>query len=563
MVDKIYRKSSIIMRDKYGWKLHQNDNIKVWFCGYQYNKSIKDTINKIHLVLNNSSTDKNDILNWIKGLSGHFSIVIETNEWTIAAVDKICSIPLFFINNGDILISNYAPSLKTKCKLDNNDLDEWAGLEIAMSGYTIGSKTLYSSIDRLEGGEYLLLHKGSLFKDFHYTYSPWKTKNRSESQLKKEFTDVCINMLTDLKNDSNGRQIVIPLSAGNDSRLIASGLNKLGVKNVICFSYGRKGNFETPISKEIAKKLGYKWLYIPVNIKGKYNFFKSDVYQRYVAEFESYGSVPNIQEIYEISLLKQNPLVDDNAIIVNGNSGDFISGGHVNTISNTKCASENTSRLNWSLFLDKHYSSWRDLRTQENDSNIVSELNKALTSRSIECVDFEKYHYAIMETSECIGRQSRYVTGQQRTYEFFGYEWRLPLWSDEMVKFWESVPHEYKVDQKLYIKTLRENNWGDVWLDIKVNDKKINPYFLRWARIFFKMLFIPIGKSKWHRFEKNVFEYFIHPSNSLTVMPYLKILFDQRGYRNANSWLSYKMIKNIGFGSCLWKKNNTILGKEK
>ena len=73
------------------------------------------------------------------------------------------------------------------------------------------------------------------------------------------------------------------------------------------------------------------------------------------------------------------------------------------------------------------------------------------------------------------------------------------------------------------------------------------------------MLFIPIGKSKWHRFEKNVFEYFIHPSNSLTVMPYLKILFDQRGYRNANSWLSYKMIKNIGFGSCLWKKNNTIL----
>jgi len=38
-----------------------------------------------------------------------------------------------------------------------------------------------------------------------------------------------------------------------------------------------------------------------------------------------------------------------------------------------------------------------------------------------------------------------------------------------------------------------------------------------------------------------VFEYFMHPSNALSVVPYLSILFDRRGYRNANSWLSHKM----------------------
>ena len=120
MFDKIYRKSSIIMRDKYGWKLHQNDNIKVWFCGYQYNNSIEVMLNNISSMLHDSTTTY-DILHWINNIDGHFAIVVETSEWTIAAVDKICSIPLFFINNGDILISNYAPSLKTKCKLDNND----------------------------------------------------------------------------------------------------------------------------------------------------------------------------------------------------------------------------------------------------------------------------------------------------------------------------------------------------------------------------------------------------------------------------------------------------------
>ena len=123
-----------------------------------------------------------------------------------------------------------------------------------------------------------------------------------------------------------------------------------------------------------------------------------------------------------------------------------------------------------------------------------------------------------------------------------------------MLNFWESVPYEYKINQRLYIETLHENNWGDVWLDIKANDKKINPYYLRWIRLLFKILFIPAGELKWHRFEKNFFEYFMHPSNALTVESYFKILFDRREYRNANSWLSHKMIEDIRFNSDLQKE---------
>ena len=46
-----------------------------------------------------------------------------------------------------------------------------------------------------------------------------------------------------LSKSCEGKQIAIPLSGGYDSRLIASGLHKIGFKNVICFSYGLKKKF--------------------------------------------------------------------------------------------------------------------------------------------------------------------------------------------------------------------------------------------------------------------------------------------------------------------------------
>ncbi|MBT5398922.1 hypothetical protein HOL24_00105 [bacterium] len=536
-------KVQIIMREKYGWKLHKKENMKIWICGYQ-NHSLNDIFDTISSYIV-KGVNRNDILKWIKNIEGHFSMIVEVDDWVVALVDKICSYPIFtYTRDNDIYISNHAPILKEKCGLEKSDYNSMAILEIAMSGFTIGNKTLYHNLDRLKGGEFLLSCKGSFSKESYYTYSPYGSNFKTKDQLKKQFTDVCMKVLIDLRNSANGRQIVIPLSAGNDSRLIASGLKKLGVKNVICFSYGRKGNFETPISKLIADKLGYQWIYLSDNMRDKYNFFRSDVYLNYVAEFESYGSIPNVQEVYEISLLKKSAAIDDDAVIVNGNSGDFISGGHVIAMVNAKNTAHSIDDIDWNKFLDKHYSLWRDLRVQGNDDCIVSELKNMIPISFVDTANLRGGQYGIMENLECVGRQSRLVIGQQRAYDYFGYEWRLPLWSDKMLNFWENVPYKYKVDQSLYIEVLRENNWGDVWLDIKVNDKKIKPYILRSIRMLLKILFIPLGRLKWHRFEKNVFEYFMHPSYALTVESYFKILFDYRSYRNTNSWLALKMLKN-------------------
>jgi asparagine synthase (glutamine-hydrolysing) len=247
-----------------------------------------------------------------------------------------------------------------------------------------------------------------------------------------------------------------------------------------------------------------------------------------------------VQEIYEIFLLKKSGLVDDNSIIVNGSCGDFISGGHVKAMSNSENFVKGVNNICWDKFLEKHYSLWGSLRGSLNDKSIISELNKLLLKR---IGDYDKPHYSIMEYCEFIGRQSKIVMGQQRTYEYFGYDWRMPLWSNEMLSFWEGVPYKYKINQYLYFKTLNSNNWGGVWTNIKTNDKLIKPAYLRWLRALLKIMFIFAGKARWHRFEKNVLEYFLHPSYALTVVPYSAVLFDMKRHRGANSWLSRQMVK--------------------
>ncbi len=547
METDIYQNCLIINRENYGWKTYQRNNIKLWICGYINNVSIENLQSKITNIIDNDLKN-NDLLHFIDNLRGHFAFVIEYNSYVVASVDKICSIPLFFSKkNNNVLISNHAPLLKKRCKL--SDIDKQAELEIAMSGFTIGSKTLYFGIERLESGNCLIFKDGLLNINSYYSYSPWKVVFRDKNYFHREFSDICLNIFKQIKDSSMGRQIVVPLSAGNDSRLVVSALKEVGAENVVCFSYGRKGSFEIPISKSIANKLGYRWVYIRDCLKDKRKFFKSKAYLEYTSAFNSFAYTHSVQEVYEVFLLHKKNLIDSDAIFINGNSGDFISGGHIRSMTDVSSSPKTLDEISWSKFLDKHYSLWGNLRNSVNDSAIITEIKKELLMNIEDQVDIENYHYAIMEHLECLGRQSKIVIGQQRTYDYFGYEWRLPFWSDEIFNFWSTVPIEYKIDQNLYLEVLKRNNWGDVWLDIKVNDKVIYPLALKWLRIAFKVLFIPLGKSRWHRFEKNVLEYFLCTTYALTVTSYLDVLFDIKGYRGTNSWLSRKMIQSKKLGT--------------
>lgn len=60
-------------------------------------------------------------------------------------------------------------------------------------------------------------------------------------------------------------------------------------------------------------------------------------------------------------------------------------------------------------------------------------------------------------------RQANYMVNSVRVYEYWGYEWRIPLWDMELVQFWKSVPAHLRADRKLY------NTYVDRYQDLPVS----------------------------------------------------------------------------------------------
>jgi len=137
--------------------------------------------------------------------------------------------------------------------------------------------------------------------------------------------------------------------------------------------------------------------------------------------------------------------------------------------------------------------------------------------------------YGVYEAAEFVDRQSKYVVNGQRVYEYLNLEWALPLWDDRYLEYWAHRPISQKVRQRLYREMLIEENWADVWRDIPVNAKLIRPRWLIPIRLAFKVLHAPLGKTRWHLFERRFLEYLMSPLCAYATRSWLEIAMDRRG----------------------------------
>ena len=535
----------IIMNEEFGWKQYQVYGLNFWFKGYLLGTSLDEVIQQAIDLYQKGTVTMNSVSVWARGLRGHFALVLESENFAIAIVDKDRSIPLFYsTEKTGSLVSSYAPDLLQKLQLDTSSINYQAALEIAMSGYTIGCKSLYEPILQLVAGSFLLYQNDKLKVESYYNYQPWKLRETSEKELKFNLTEITLNMMKDMINSLDGRQAVIPLSAGNDSRLIASALKELNYKNVHCVSYGLKGNFEAETAKLIAERLGYKWTFIPVSLKSQKKKFNESSFGDFLKFSDTLSSSPTLIDYSVVSFLKNNMIIDDDAIFINGNTGDFISGAHISSYMPKD--SNYISDFLISNYINKHYSLWKCLKTKANIKIISLQLQSYVDDIIGENVLSPELLWTVGENMEWIGRQSKWVSVAQRSYEFHGYEWRMPLWDPVFMDFWEGVPYKHKINQKIYKDMLIENNWGGVWENIDINDHKIASLYLRLLRTIFKLPFLLIGKKSWHQFDKKFFAYFLDNTAATAIVSYSKVIFDKCGARDRNSWLAKKYLSKHG-----------------
>ncbi|OUU13555.1 MAG: hypothetical protein CBB97_25995 [Candidatus Endolissoclinum sp. TMED37] len=524
-MDATYKVKLINLKKK--WRFYRKNRRNIYIIGFFYKKSDLDLVKIL------STLKPENIKLFLNEIDGNFAIILEGKSFFLASVDRICSYPLIYANIEDtIYVSDNGFNLKEQLNLKVEDIDTKVSKVFAMSGFTIGNKTIYKKVFNLCAGEFIWITSKKITLNNYYNWKPWiASKSGNNIDRLKNINELIIKKLI---YSCNGRQIVLPLSSGWDSRFIASGLRHFGYKNVLCLSYGRKRNIEIKIAKKVAKKLGYNWIqieYTPSKVKNNYHTLDYREYENYC---DNLNAIHFIGEYSMLKELKEKNIIKKDAIFVNGQSGDFITGNHIPEGIDSSTSSE---KIIINKYIFKHNKYWKKLMIKDQfkitNTLLKNQINKLLSNK----IRKQRVNmHGLYEALEFHNRQVKYVINGVRNYEYFGFEWRMPLWDYEYLKFWQAAHYNNKKKQKLYKTSILEANWGEVWNDIPINPQSSIPTIMKIIRFIFKIQFNFIGRSKWHNFERKYLEYFFDDLEAYRPWPYRKIFFDKRIHFSSISW---------------------------
>lgn len=395
----------------------------------------------------------------LQKVPGQFSFLAENQTHLVAASDRVRAYPVFYSDGReDTLFSNSARLLRERLSLQ--DPDPISLLEGLMAGYVTGQSTLYEGLKQLQAAEIAVFAKeaGTLSLDRYYEFLPQEIE-QDEDQLIERLGAATEQIFLRVIERADGRPLVVPLSGGLDSRLVLAMLKWLGYPTLRAFSYGVSHNQEAQRARIVAERLGVPWSFHPSIRKSARALFRDAQREDYWRSADGLCSLPNMQEYQPFAELIASGSLSSEAVVVNGQSGDFITGGHLRP---ALLSPEAGCDAAFDAVVDKHYSLWKSLKTPENltvlrerfDTNIRSALERGCTEAG------RLYEYWEWEE-----RQSKFVVNQQRTYDFFGLSWMLPLWDLEYCELWREVPLRLRLDQRLYKRYLERWDYKGLFSD--------------------------------------------------------------------------------------------------
>lgn len=465
-------------------------------------------------------------------LDGHWALALRAGGHVIAAVDRLRSWPLLIDRRAGR--ATVAPAIAEG--LAAADVDPVQALACAMSGYTIGATTLYRDIRTLGPGAFLVAPPdGAPVYDTYHRFRPWLDAAAHGPPIRKQLAETTLSILQGTIDGLDGRQVVAPLSAGRDSRLIVSGLHHLGYRNILCVAYGRPANRELVPSRSIAERLGLPWRFVPLTYASQRSHFAGSLHRRFVAYADALDATPFLQDLPVMAQLQDRSAIDRDAVVINGQAGDFISGNHIPqaiAAAGSDLDPERARRLVVEQALAKHYRLWDVLATPGNDALVGDLLNAVIDPEAMTVGSAA----GAAEALEFQNRQVKYVAAGQRCYDFLGLDWRLPLWDRSYMDFWERVPLSAKRGQRLFAEMLEAENWGGVWRDIPVNPPTGMAPWLRSLRFALKAAHAPLGRTRWKAFERRYLGYWMDALANQAAVSYRRVARDRRGARGALAW---------------------------
>lgn len=255
---KLYRNNWITGNSVYtiGWASIGNK----CYSGKELHQSISSLVDK----------DTFDMINACKlanEMNGSFALIIECEDKVFLIADRTRSYPILYTAiNGITYITDDLLSMfrdyGIKPETDIRQAEIFLLSSLAFENHTVFKHTYgiqSAEVVQLSGQKPDIERKRYFIYKLNTTERQQLSPGEEADKQNTIFTHIFQRMLDSAPDVHNW---IIPLSGGHDSRMIINQLHKLGVKNIICFTYGEAGNLQSSLSRQVAEILGYPWHYV-------------------------------------------------------------------------------------------------------------------------------------------------------------------------------------------------------------------------------------------------------------------------------------------------------------
>lgn len=374
---------------------------------------------------------------------GSFAFVTQKYDKVYAATDIARSMPLYFSKDLSV-ISDSSEIVREVLGIEKEKIDYRRAAELLDSTYVVHDNTMYSEIRQIELGTAIEI-SGRTYNKFQYFKHFKVIEDISKDDAIQKLKQTTEKALSRILKVVNGRQIVLSLSGGYDSRYIACSLKSMGMDNIVCYTYGRGDSFETIQSEKVAKALGFKWYC--------YEYYDDEIKNLISKENQEYFEYCNghdytiyLQNYIAVKKLTQEGKIDDNAVFLTGLCNDMPTGFYIPThdeVESFGCTIDGCASY---IIHD------RFVRFRLNESSrheYEQEVAEKIKECGLKVVDFDSFCQAFT----CIYtsyNHSRCFLNMNKVHEFFGHEWLLPCWDKELLEFWYAMPTEFRFKQGLY-----------------------------------------------------------------------------------------------------------------
>lgn len=425
----------------------------IWLYGHVYLHQQKLSVSTLKAQLV-TAIMANRLSECLQQLNGYFTVVLKHGSQLLCFTDKLRSRPLYYIYTPDCFyLSDQPASLAAEhgCQLAANPLVQH---EFLHTGYVTGADTLLTNLKQLQAAELLQLNLASkqLHSQFYYCFIPCNTNlpQVDVASWQAQLEQVVTRVVDRLIHFAAGRQIVLPLSGGYDSRALALYLKKAAYPDVLCFTFGRKGSAEAKLSQRIAAELGFNWHCVSYSRTTWVNLQQDPQFKDYLSFVHGLVSVPNVQVFPAIQQLLARKLIKPDAVVAPGHTSAFFSGSlHASGAVQAESMLAHSDLVQvQQAVIAKHFQNSRAPISPQLQQKLAAQLAGIAGAAQLQGIANIN---SVAEAWNYRERQAKFIVNSNRYYDFFKLDWWMPFWDGDFMGFWQGAPYQLRRKKVLWV----------------------------------------------------------------------------------------------------------------